>query len=115
MFLRYLLDPRNSQTRIRGDFRSENYRKDFLQFSDAAVAEIRFRIQSGGFEHGIGVRIAPASGVGVEIDVSFDYPVSDGRDLLSEVKGLVVLVDKSDEAPLARRRIDFVAEEFFAS
>lgn len=110
-----MLDPRNYQTPIRVDFGPENYRKAFVQFSNAAAAEIRSRIASGGFDSGVGVRIASASGVGAEIDVSFDYPVSDGRDLLSQIQGFVVLVDKNDEALFSGRRIDFVADEFIAS
>ena len=82
-----------------------------VQLSNVAAEEVRRRIVAGGFSPAIAVRITPhASGNGCE--VQFDYPYSDGHDLIGNSQNLIVLVAREHAAQLMGRLIDYSAGQF---
>lgn len=90
------------------------FRKQVLELTERAAEAIRSRRAAGGFPDNIGVRIAPSGYADAEVGVSFDFPVSDGRDWIGESHGLHVLVDKSDESKLKGCLVEFEDERFWA-
>lgn len=46
--------------------------------------------------------------------ISFDYPVSDGRDWVDESQGLILLIDKEFEYLLSGCRLDYCDGKFSA-
>ncbi len=91
------------------------HRKDLVDVSDRAAAEIRLRIAKRGFPERVGVRITPGKWADGKVAVTFDYPVSDGRDWIDESQELLLLIDKNDEAQLAGCRLDFRDGAFWAT
>ena len=88
------------------------HRKDLLTVSDDALAEIQARILKGKFPSEIGVRISPTKWADDDVEISFDYPVSDGRDWVGESRGLLLLVDKKDEDQLSGCQLNFRDDAF---
>ena len=91
------------------------HKKKILEVSAAAATEIRSRMAKSGFSEEHGVRITPTKWADSEVEITFDYPTSDGRDWVDESDGLLVLIDKNDEWQLLGRRIDFADGTFSAN
>jgi len=91
------------------------HEKDLIELSDEAATEIRSRIAQGEFPDGIAVRITPTKWADGEVEISFDYPVSDGRDWVDRSQGLLLLIDKKHETQLQRCRVDFADGTFSAT
>ena len=89
------------------DVSTNAHRKDILAISDGAAAEIRSRMANGDFPQDIGVRITPTKWADAEVEITFDYPVSDGRDWVDESQGLLLLIDKNHEFQLCGRQLDY--------
>jgi len=81
--------------------------KKILEVSEAAAEEIRSRLASGGFSSGVAVRVTPTKWADTEVEISFDYPVSDGRDWIDESRGLTLLIDKKHEPQLRGCVVEF--------
>jgi Fe-S cluster assembly iron-binding protein IscA len=90
------------------------HRNDLLSVSDDALAEIQALMLKGNFPSEIGVRISPTQWADNEVEISFDYPVSDGRDWVGEARGLLLLVDKKDEDQLSGCQLNFRDNAFTA-
>ena len=89
------------------DASASAHKRKMIEVSELAAEEIRSRMARGGFPDGIGVRITPTKWADSGVEITFDYPVSDGRDWVDESQGLLLLVDKNDEPHLAGCVIDF--------
>ncbi len=89
------------------DVSANAHRKDVLDVSEAAATEIRSRMESRGFPADVGIRVRPTKWADNEVEISFDYPVSDGRDWVDESEGLLLLIDKRHEHQLSGRTLDF--------
>jgi Fe-S cluster assembly iron-binding protein IscA len=96
------------------DLAPGGFRKHLLELTDRAVEAIRARRANGGFPEDVGVRISPGGFTDAEVKISFDFPVSDGRDWIDESQGLLLLIDKSDENQLADTTVDFEEGVFVA-
>ncbi len=92
----------------------EEFRKQIVELTERAADAIRSRRATGAFPENIGVRISAGADFDAGVDISFDFPVSDGRDWIGESQGLVVLIDKSDEGQLAGCIVDFEEGAFWA-
>ncbi|MEI8020271.1 MAG: hypothetical protein WCH39_18870 [Schlesneria sp.] len=84
-------------------------RTDFVE-----PGRVQARILKGNFPSEIGVRISPTQWADDEVEISFDYPVSDGRDWVGEARGLLLLVDKKDEDQLSGCQLNFRDNAFTA-
>jgi hypothetical protein len=91
------------------------HKKKVLEVSAAALAEIRSRMAKGGFSEEHGVRVTPTKYADSEVEITFDYPVSDGRDWVDESDDLLLLIDKNDEWQLLGRWLDFADGRFLAT
>ena len=98
-----------------GDVSATAHTKDLVELSSRAVEEIRSRRVSGKFPDNVGIRIKPTKFADAEVEISFDYPVSDGRDWIDESQGLTVLIDKDDEAQVSGSEIQFENGHFMIS
>jgi hypothetical protein len=78
-----------------------------VNFTDRALQEISRRRAAGGFGEQLGIRIAPGGYADNEVEISFDFAVSDGRDWIDRTQGLVVLFDGSDVEQLVGCAVDF--------
>jgi hypothetical protein len=92
----------------------DEFRKQVLELTVRAAEAIRSRRAAGGFPDNIGVRIAPSGHFDTAVEISFDFPVSDGRDWIGESHGLLILIDKSDEGALTGCTVDFEDGGFWA-
>lgn len=73
-------------------------RRDLISISDSAAAEIHRRMEMYDHEPGIAVRIQFDNSVGLQCRIEFDFPMSEGRDWVSESQGFSILLDKQDSA-----------------
>jgi hypothetical protein len=89
--------------------------KEIAELSERALIEIQRRIELGKFPQTIGVRISPVRPGSSELQVTFDYPVSDGRDWIDESQGKVLLIRKDDEVWLSGCTIEFDNGVFLSS
>jgi Fe-S cluster assembly iron-binding protein IscA len=83
------------------------HKKKIIEVSGSAAAEIRSRMANGGFSEELAVRITPTKWADSEVEIAFDYPISDGRDWVDESHGLLLLIDKKHESQLFGCRLDF--------
>lgn len=88
------------------------YRKNILEVSLLATEEIRSRMAKGGFSEELGVRITPTKWADSEVEITFDFPVSDGRDWVDESNGLLLLIEKEHEPEFSGKFLDFVDGKF---
>ena len=84
---------------------SGGHERTVLSMHASALDEVERIREKERFESELAVRIRP--GNGLEVAISFDFPVSDGSDWLQNGPGYVLLVDKRDESTLAGSEIRF--------
>jgi hypothetical protein len=80
-----------------------------LSLTPAAATEILNRLRAGQFGVNVVTRIAPQKS---GFQVTFDYPLADGRDWFGESQGLPIMVDRLHARELLGRTIDFRDGEF---
>ena len=90
------------------------FQNDLVDLSPDAVKEIETRKKTGGFQDGVGVRITPTKWADMEVEIAFDYPVSDGRFWIDASHGMTLIIDKEHEGELADCTIDHVDGKFVA-
>ena len=78
------------------------------------MAVMESRRQRGRFPDGVGVRITPTRWADNEVEIAFDYPVSDGRFWIDQCQETVLIIDKQDEPQLSGCTIDFADNQFVA-
>ena len=83
------------------------HKKKILELTSPAAEKIRALMVNGGFDEELGVRITPVERGGPEVEITFDYPISDGSDWIDESDGLVLLIDKKHELQLLGHRLDY--------
>ena len=82
-------------------------REHLLTVSEDALAEIEARMLKGGFPSDVAVRISPTKWADAEVEISFDFPVSDATDWCGVTRALYLLVDRRDEEQLLGCQLDF--------
>ncbi len=84
---------------------------DPLDVSESALQEIGRRMREGDFPDELGVRLTPvkqsAAEIPGQVEIAFDYPVSDGQEWIDDTCGIVLLFDKRYEDQLAGKKLDF--------
>lgn len=90
------------------------HRRKIVEVAPAAAIEIVRRRTEGAFRPDVAVRIMPTKYADNEVKISFDYPVSDGRDWVDSSADLLLLIDKQDEPLLAGCRVEFADGKFAA-
>ncbi|NLS91905.1 MAG: hypothetical protein GXX96_06955 [Planctomycetaceae bacterium] len=90
------------------------YHRDLVDMTLRAKSEIEIRQLRGGFPDGVGVRITPTKWADNEVEIAFDYPVSDGRFWIDESHGVILIIDKEHEVELADHTIDYADDRFVA-
>lgn len=90
---------------------SFGHARTVVSLTDSAVAEIRLRMATAGFESYIAVRVIPESG-GLGCEIQFDDPYSDGRDWIGRSQDICILVDKEDAESIQGAVVDFQGSEF---
>ena len=68
------------------------YKKDLVDLSPNAAAEIENRRTRGQFRDGIGVRITPTKWADAEVEIAFDYPVRHGRFWVDESESFILII-----------------------
>jgi Fe-S cluster assembly iron-binding protein IscA len=83
-----------------------------VDFTDAAVVEIKGRFAAGGFRDQVVVRVECEPRDDQKVTILFDYPIADDRDWLGESNGLPIVVSRDIAPKLQGATIDFVAGKF---
>ena len=91
------------------------HKKKILELSDSAAEEIRSRMERGGYSDELAVRITPTKWADAEVEISFDFAVSDGRDWTDESQGLLLIIDKRYERQLSGSLLGFDDGRFYVT
>lgn len=95
-----------------GDASTIDHRKDIVELTENAAEEILARIKEAKYPAEVAVRIEPADWYNQTVTISFDFPVSDGRDWVDDSQGILLLIEKRHEEQLAGKTIDYLHSEF---
>lgn len=99
---------------IAPDYVASQCARNVIELTESAAAEIRRRRDAAGHPESIAIRIFPTKWADAECELQFDWPVSDGRDLVGSSMGITILIDKRDAELLDGRALDFTEGAFVA-
>jgi Fe-S cluster assembly iron-binding protein IscA len=83
-----------------------------VDFTDAAVQEIRRRHAQAKFGSEVVVRVECEPPDYHKINITFDYPIADERDWIGESNGIPVVIDREIAPEIQGSTVDFSAGQF---
>jgi hypothetical protein len=85
---------------------SDNF-GNVVDFTDAAIDEIRMRHADGRFDADVVVRVTPDPSEYRKVMIQFDFALADGRDWIGQSQGIPIVVDREVAHEMQGCTIDF--------